>query len=242
MSDVALVTANLGGIDDLHPLPDGVGFDAFYYTDVATLARARPESVATWTRVVVPEYPRTDFGPRLRSRYFKCQIHRLAEVQPYRWLAWADSKFLFRDMSFVHESVQRLRALPSHSRAMLVPHWKRKTVRQEHDYIIEQIENGSEYLRVEYLNERLKSQVEYYELRGWNVGAKLWDAGLWLIENNSEIATCWNSWWDQNVCFGVMDQLSLPVVLENHGVHPQEFPFNPAVNRYLERISHRMTM
>jgi hypothetical protein len=242
MLDLALVTANFGGIDELKPLPEGAEFDRFYYTDGDTLARATLEAVATWTRVIVPEYPRAGLGPRLRSRYFKCQIYRLPEIQPYRWLAWADSKFLFHDMSFLGECIEQLRRLPTHSRAMMVPHWKRKTVRQEHDYIIDQMENGSEYLRTRYLGEGLTEQVRFYERNGWNVEAKLWACGLWLVENNSDIRDCWNTWWDHTLCFSIMDQISLPVVLDRHGIRPQEFPFNPAVNAYFERVAHRVNM
>ncbi len=87
MSDLVLVTANFGGIDELKPFPVAAGFDRFYYADRETIARASPEAAATWTRLIEPEYPHSDFGPRLRSKYFKCQIHRLPEVQTYRWLA-----------------------------------------------------------------------------------------------------------------------------------------------------------
>jgi len=61
---IALVTANFGGIDDLKPLPPHPGIDAYYYTDEATRAAASAEAAATWTRVIVPDYPRHDFGPR----------------------------------------------------------------------------------------------------------------------------------------------------------------------------------
>ena len=45
MLDLALVTANFGGIDTLKPLPQDADFDRFYYTDEATLAGAR-----SWTQ------------------------------------------------------------------------------------------------------------------------------------------------------------------------------------------------
>src|SRR4051812_42863245 len=105
---IALVTANFGGIDDLKPLPPHDGIDAFYYTDAASFAAAAPPAVKTWTQVIVPNYPRHDFNPRLRGRYFKHQIHRLDEVRNHRWLVWADSSLQFHDLGFVMAAVERL--------------------------------------------------------------------------------------------------------------------------------------
>jgi hypothetical protein len=77
MSEIALVTANFGGIDDIKTLPQHDGIDAFYYTDAATRSQADQTAIASWTRVLVPNYPRHDFGSRLRAKYFKLQVHRL---------------------------------------------------------------------------------------------------------------------------------------------------------------------
>ena len=32
-----------------------------------------------------------------------------------------------------------------------------------------------------------------------------------MIENNERLRRAWDDWWDQNLRFGLMDQLSLPV-------------------------------
>jgi len=86
---IALVTANFGGIDVAKRLPNRSGIDAFYYTDELSAMAASLEVTSTWTRVIVPIYPRHDFSARLRARYFKHQIHRLDDVRGYNWLAWA---------------------------------------------------------------------------------------------------------------------------------------------------------
>ena len=74
-SGVALVTANFGGIDTILPFPPQRGIDAYYYTEARVLSEADAVAAASWTRVILPDYPRYDFGPRLRARYFKHQIH-----------------------------------------------------------------------------------------------------------------------------------------------------------------------
>jgi hypothetical protein len=42
-----------------------------------------------------------------------------------------------------------------------------------------------------------------------------------MVENAEPIRCAWDTWWDQNLRFGMMDQLSLPVVLAIHGIEPQ---------------------
>jgi len=242
MSDLVLVTANFGGIDELKPFPVAAGFDRFYYADRETIARASPEAAATWTRLIEPEYPHRDFGPRLRSKYFKCQVHRLPEVQAYKWLAWADSSLLLHDASFLQEAVDRLGSLPEKSRLMLLPHPHRKTVREEYDFVVTKIEQGFEYLCRRYSTEAMKKQIELFQRCGWNLDAKLWASGVWLIENNSAIRSCWDSWWQQVLSFGAMDQLSLPIVLENHGLCPQEFTWNRKMKRRVEFVQHQRMM
>lgn len=220
-SRIALVSASFGAIDALPALPVHDGVDAFYYTDEAGAAAATPEAAATWTRIIVPNYPRYDFHPRLRAKYFKLQIHRLDEVRQHRWLAWADSSLRFRDLRFLTESAARLRRVSSRSRVLLVPHPDRRTVSEEFRYVQGEIESGNEYLTVRYRNEKMPEQIEDYGRRGWDLHAKLWCGTIWLIENSDALQRAWDDWWDQNLRFGIMDQLSLPVILAKHRIHPQ---------------------
>src|SRR5437868_10496819 len=94
---IALVSANFGSFDTVKTLPPNGEIDSFYYCDEKTLLGSAEESVASWTKVVVPNYPRHDFTPRLRARYFKHQIHRLDEIRDHRWLAWSDSSIRFTE-------------------------------------------------------------------------------------------------------------------------------------------------
>ena len=238
MLDLALVTANFGGIDDVKPLPQNTSFDSFYYTDEVTLAGASAEVCATWTRVIAPPYPRRDLVPRLRAKYFKCQLHRLPETQRYRWLAWADSKFHFRDTSFLAEGVERLQGMPPSSRLMLRRHPRRPTVRSEYQYVVREMQKGNQYVLTRYHTEPMDEQIAFYETQGWNTAARLWSCGLWLIENNAAIRACWDTWWDHNIKFSIQDQLSLPIALENHNLDPQEFRFSHSGDSYFQRVQH----
>src|SRR4051812_5114615 len=131
---IALVTANFAGIDTLKALPPNGEIDSFYYCDEKTQAGFSSEAVASWTRIIVPNYPRHDFGPRLRGRYFKHQIHRLDEVRDHRWLVWADSTVRFKETRFLVEACRALEARPPNERVLVVPHPERKTILQEYEY------------------------------------------------------------------------------------------------------------
>jgi hypothetical protein len=193
--------------------------------------------------VILPDYPRDDFGTRLRSRYFKHQIHRLPEMENYRWLAWADSSLLFRDASFLLRKTEQLAALPGHQRLALVPHPDRKSVREEYEFIQGRIEQGNEYLTMRYGKEKMTEQMQFFASRGWNVDApSLWCGGFWIVENSDLIASCWNAWWDQNIRYGVMDQLALPVLLEQSGLEPQAMDLNIWKNDYFEFVAHHAAM
>ena len=239
---LALVTANFGGIDAMKAFPVQTSIDTYYYTDKSVLSRADHSLIASWSRVINPDYPRNDFTPRLRGRYFKHQIHRIPEMERYRWLAWADGSVQFRDPSFLLQEAQRLAVLAPRQRIALLPHPDRKTVREEYEFILQQIEGGNEYLRLRYATEKMTEQMNFFVSQGWNLDAPLWCGTLWLIENNDLIRRCWDSWWDQNLRYGMMDQLSLPVLLCQFGLEPQEMPLNIYNNIFFEWNTHQALM
>jgi hypothetical protein len=238
---IALVTANFGGIDDLRALPNH-RFDSFYYTDAATREKASGHAFETWSRVIVPDYPRHDFEPRLRARYFKHQIHRLPEVSRHRWLVWADSSIVFKSSTFIEDAVSRLESLPETARLMVIPHPDRGTVRDEYQYIRDEIAAGSEYLSIRYANEKMSEQMRYFEAQGWNVQAPLWCGTFWIVENNGFFNHLWDDWWDQNLRFGMMDQLSLPVLLEAHGAVPDQLDIVLWDNEFFRTVKHNAVM
>src|SRR5262249_8622736 len=207
----------------------------FYYTDQPV----PPEIAMTWTRVIAPNYPRHDFNPRLRAKYFKLQIHRLDEVRDHRWLVWADASLRFRDLSFLREHASVLAQLPAHRRALMVPHPDRATVIEEFEFCEQLIAGGHPYLTVRYADEKLREQIDYYLAGGWNVQAKLWSGGFWLVENTELVRRALDEWWDQNLRFSIQDQLSLPVILDRYGIEPQALSINVTQNDYFDVGRHK---
>ena len=236
---IALVTANFGGVDELKPLLPHEGIDAFCYTEDATVQQADPAALSSWTRIVVPNYPRHDFGPRLRARYFKHQIHRLDEVRDHRWLIWADSSLSFIETDFILDQVTRLENSPPTKRILVIPHPERQTIREEHEFIREEIDKGNEYLRVRYQREKMTEQMEYFEQQGWDLEARLWCGTFWIVENTDLVGHLMDEWWDQNIRFGMMDQLSMPVLLDKYSCDPTPFDTSLRDNPHFTKTAHR---
>ncbi len=236
------MTANFGGIDPVRVLPSHDNIDAIYYTDQETVLRADPIALSSWSQVVTPNYPRDDFGPRLRARYFKLQIHRLEEVRGRRWLVWADSSLAFVETDFILEQVHRLSRLPSHQRLLLIPHPDRKTVVEEYEFIRDQIAAGNQYLRVRYEGEKMAEQMEYFRRQAWQTSAQLWCGTFWIVENSDLMNRVWDSWWDQNLRFGLMDQLSLPPLLDHYHCDPQPLDVLLWKNEHFSKGQHDRTM
>jgi hypothetical protein len=214
-NEIALVTANFGGIDDLKPLPARRrGVSTFYYTD-------RGLFVKGWDKVSNPNYPRHDFNNRLRARYFKHQIHRLDEVQDYRWLVWADSIIDFRDTDFLLGWAKELKKLPKHKRILAIQHPLRATVVQEYEFISGHIKQNEPYLTRRYQHEKMTEQMRWFDCKGWKVNVPLLLGTIWMVENSKLMAHAFDDWWDQNLRFGMMDQLSFYPVLAHNKIKPQ---------------------
>jgi len=238
-SDIAVVSANFGSIDAVQILPRAPGVDAFYYTDEAGYSSASAEAVASWTQVIVPNYPRSDFNNRLRSRYFKHQIHRLNEVKRHRWLVWTDSSLQFMETGFLVAQARRFEALPARQRVLLVPHPERQTILQEYEFIQTQIAADNPYLAARYKAEKMLEQIRDFEQRGWAIDAPLYCGTFWMIENSDLCRRCWDDWWDQNLRFGMMDQLSLAPVLRAHDLVPTTLDLSIWSNSHFNYVPHQ---
>jgi hypothetical protein len=149
----------------------------------------------------------------------------------------------FRDPSFLLRTLEKLTTLAPYQRLALMPHPDRHTVREEYEYVVRQIDNGNEYFRLRYAPEKMTEQMNSFIDRGWNLDARLWASGVWLIENDDLITRCWDGWWDQTRRYRMtLDQLSLPVLLGHFGLEPQAMDFNLWHNPFFELVKHRASM
>lgn len=241
-NEIALISASFGMVDEIKPLPALNGLDAYLFTDKEGHERIPKDVRDTWTKIIVPDFPRRDFSPRLRARYFKHQIQRLEISDKYNYLIWADCSLKFLDLEFIKYEVRKLKQRKARDRVMMVPHPDRKTVYEEYEYIIKEIKSKNEYLKVRYENEKMEEQIEFFQRQKMNYNSSLFCGGIWMIENhNTLLNDCWNDWWDQNLRFGMMDQLSLPPLFHKYGITPHLLDVNVWKNQYFEYTGHTGT-
>lgn len=241
-NEIALISASFGMVDEIKPLPVQSGLDTYLFTDKEGLERI-PENVRnTWTQIIVPDFPRRDFSPRLRARYFKHQIQRLEISDKYNYLIWADCSLKFLNLEFITYEVRKLKQRKPRDRVMMVPHPERKTVYEEYKYITEEIKSGNDYLKIRYENENMEGQIKFFKRQKWNYNSSLFCGTIWMIENhNTLLNACWNDWWDQNLRFGMMDQLSLPPLFHKYGITPNLLDVNLWKQQYFEYTGHTGT-
>jgi hypothetical protein len=145
-------------------------------------------------------------------------------------------------LDFLTASAERLRHVEPNHRALLVPHPDRRTVEDEYQFIKGEIEKGNPYLHVRYATEKMTEQMAYFANAGMDVQAALYCGTIWMIENTDIFQRCWDSWWDQNLRFGMMDQLSLPLMLSQFRLTPQSLAINLWDNKHFRYVSHQKLM
>ena len=223
-AEIALVTANMGGIDPPFPLPEASGVASFYYTD-----RPGPAPMG-WTKVPVsaPE------NPRLASKFFKCQIHRLPETARCAWLAWADASFQFHSLAFLPDWAPVI----EEDRALFVPHPDRATVAEEYDYVLRQIAAGNPYLSARYTPGPLERERARFGSRYDLSALPLLSGGMWMLRRGERSDAFLDAWWACVNEFSVFDQAAIPPLLADHGIRPFRLGVNLYKNPHFTRVSH----
>jgi hypothetical protein len=236
VNDIFLASAAFGSGDKVKQLPDHPGIYAYMHTDQAI----DPRIAATWTSVIVPDAPRRDLGDRLRSQYFKHQIHRSDQLGMHRWLAWADASLYFFELDFVREWADRLRDEPPHRRALFIPHPQRQTITEEHDFILEQIAANNEYVKRRYAAPAMRAQMDWLARSGYNLDARIYCGGFWMVERSSAMCSLLDRWWDQTIRFGdgAIDQLALGALLDRAGVEPHLLEVDLFHNQHFAFVAH----
>lgn len=227
---LALVSANLGGIDPVFPLPPlSPGLRAFYYTGAA--GRVPAEVAVTWTSII-PVLPGAD--PRYEAKFYKCQVHRLRCTAPAEHLVWSDACMRFASLAVVDEMVH----LAAGRRAVLVPHPDRATVADEYEYVLRQIARGNRYLASRYDAGALERERDHFARRHNLARLPLWCGGFWLLPRTPEVAAFLDAWWECVNTFSIFDQCAISPLLTEAGVEVAPLHVNIFSNSYFTRVPH----
>jgi len=161
----ALVTAIIGGIDEVKPVP---------------------EQTVPFTRYLFTE-PLDGNNPRQQALYYKTQIHKTCEADLYIWI---DGKVQITSPDFIKQCVDAL----GFGNISILKHHERNCIYKEVDHIEMCISKGNPYLTPRYAHRPLRKQVEAYRTQGYPVNAGLNDCCIFIVRGQT-MADIFDKWW-----------------------------------------------
>lgn len=195
MTDIAIITANLGSIDrqrshEPQDVSRGDSIDVIYFND--SNSPPRPLSVA----------------PRMQAKAHKMLGWEYAPDADL--IIWLDSAYRIKSPGFVRWMISRL----GPADCCFMPHPDRKTIREEAQFMAERMAAGDRYLIDRYQGEPFREQVAHYLADPtFDPAARLISAGCFIYRANWRVIAMMRHWLAECVRWTVQDQLSLPYVL-----------------------------
>lgn len=221
-SSWAVITANVGGYDTVHPVPaDAADADWVYVTDCSRTER-RAERLG-WR-------PVRAWGPQADSRFL---LSRYPKAVPQEFTDRPRS--IYVDARFRIESatvVDRLSTfVDGESWIALYRHDDRDCLFDEAD----------ECQRLGLSSPSLNNQIEHYRSIGVPRHMGLWCGGVIVRIHGAAQRTFGDAWYAELRRWPTRDQISLPVVLDRTGTTPCEIPGSVYSSPRLKVTPHRVS-
>jgi hypothetical protein len=226
MKKVAVYTTIFGGYDHLHPVPkQTVQADYFCITDDAQFVKdtiGKAENSETWT-IYESKVPRQDLHPRMRAKWFKVFPWECESLNEYEVTIFIDGSVNITSPDWISHCLKHL-----HGDLLVFKHPSR-------DCIYEEVEASE--IMVKYKDEDMKTQIRYYK-KFHPKKAGLFACTVLIRRKTDRIQRLMMSWWHENMKFTWQDQLSFPVVLRVHKIHPDVFPEDLYKNNFFSVVHH----
>lgn len=190
---IALITANIGGIDDVLEIP---------------------EQTMTFDRIVYAEqnlpYPLPNFDNRTRARYFKMMPHRY--LPGYDIYIWLDGRVQVTSNKFIEEFVRKL---TGHDFVCTLHPSDRKHIYDELKFILHEMNKGNHYLISRYGHQYMRKELEFYYANNFSVDNNpLLSSGMFARLNSPDANACCAEWFMRSLEFTNFDQAMLSYVLD----------------------------
>lgn len=239
MSSIAVVTANIGRHDNLHPFAQQtVPAEYLYFTDDLLMRRAEAAPPPPWAVVTVPDL---DGDPRLLAKRYRMPPFPEG-LDAFDYVVWVDASTEVTNECFLEEAVDFV----ARSTAPLATwsHPVRDCIYAECRMSL--VESSGKY---EPWRETMEKQVleyaeqEYPRHNGlYATGTLVWDM------NDPRAGQLGAAWLEEIERTSIQDQLSLPFVAWRLGIPIATFPFSQLElpvhtglvgNRWLNYHDHR---
>jgi hypothetical protein len=179
---VAILTASIGGIDEIKGIPKQT-IDVDYY---AYFDNNLP-------------YPLPNLNNRLKSKYLKIQTHRF--LQGYDYYIWIDGRIEIKADVFAEEMIKAL----GNDDVALFPHPERKTIGKEYEFISGEIKAGNPYLTSRYANQVMEHEMKWVHT-GIMWSNPLYSCNVFIRKANPKVDEAFNEWWSRCIEFSNFDQ------------------------------------
>jgi hypothetical protein len=192
---IALITANIGGIDEVYPpAKQTEDYELFYYTENNL------------------PFPMPSFDNRLKGKYLKTQAHRFLDHDIFIWI---DGSVEIKDGTFLTWVLQELNDCD-----LIIQRHERQTVYEEIGHILEKMKKGSPYLLKRYARQPFKQEYDFYKSEGLNF--PLYKCWFFACRNNIALNNMMNTWWDMILRYSNFDQSQFSYAAWKHQIHIHE--------------------
>ena len=194
MTNVAVVTANLGGFDPIHEyVKQSTDYDFYRFTDENFPPRSRAMT------------------PRMQARILKCFMWQI--VPRYDYYLWVDGSCSLWNEDSVKWFLEQL----GDADIALFKHPDRNTIQQEADFLKKCLARGSRYILSRYLGEWIDEQMAEIHDDPFYDDDLLLASTAFVYQNVYMVQEMMKEWWYHITRYHIIDQLSLPFVLQHSG-------------------------
>ena len=210
---VLITSASFGS-----PLPDNIIQQESNTLEI-TINRISDNSAKLTTNGLTESVAQADrinaMHPRLRAKMPK--MLQWSDFPGYDYYIWVDSKLRMDNPKAAESLVKAC----SDKDACFFRHSARNSIRLELEHVIDNLNNGSQYLIDRYAGEDMAGQVSSYLADSNFVDHSLFECGAFVyssrVVQNPDL-NLFKEWFYHNCIWSVQDQLSLPYLLQKFEV------------------------
>lgn len=184
MNRIAVVTVNIGGIDDIKCIPpQSIPYDYFCFTEHNL------------------PFPMSSLDNRTKSRYLKTQMHRY--LPDYDIFIWLDGRVEVTSSSFVEELSS---SIENDAEIVCCAHDDRSNIYEEIEYIVSSIEDNKEYLKVRYGHQDMQSEAIFFREQKVPDNCRLLRSTVFATSNKYHTNKVMDEWWAKCCQYTNFDQ------------------------------------
>jgi hypothetical protein len=218
---IALITANIGGIDSVGAPPkQTIPFDFYYYTENNL------------------PMPMPNLNDRMKGRYLKVMAHQY--LPDYDAYIWIDGTVQVIREHFVEDMIKAMISSgeQKYNDVFLPSHPDRNNVYAELEYIMSHIKSGNQYLSARYKNEPFDEERKFYISEGVAFDAPLYCTRFMARMNTPKINNAFDAWWAKICEYTIFEQAMFTWVEYKHKLNVIDTRYHAFVKQYLEIHKH----